>query len=85
MCVANGNISFANAHLNKKSSIASAIKDIANINLNIEIQRHMCDFRHRRVDFCDMCELSVGRLFVFFFLLVSFAFPVAALLLGHEQ
>lgn len=45
----------------------------------------MCDFRHRRVDFCDMCELSVGSLFVFFFLLLSSAFPVAALLLGYEQ
>lgn len=84
MCVANENILFANAHLNK-NSIASTIKDIAKISLNIEIQRHMCDFRHRRVDFCDMCELSVGSLFVFFFLLLSSAFPVAALLLGYEQ
>lgn len=65
--------------------MASTIKDIAKISLNIEIQRHMCDFRHRRVDFCDMCELSVGSLFVFFFLLLSSAFPVAALLLGYEQ
>lgn len=60
-----------------KSSIASTIKDIAKISLNIEIQRHMCDFRHRRVDFCDMCELSVGSLFVFFLLLLSSAFSVA--------
>lgn len=45
----------------------------------------MCDFRHRRVDFCDMCELSVGSYLVFFRLLLSSAFPVADLPLRCEQ
>lgn len=61
------------------SSTISTIRDIAKISLNIERQRHMCDFRHRRVDFCDMCELSVGSDLVFFRLLLSSAFPVADL------
>lgn len=83
MRIANENILFANAHLNKKL-------------YSFYNQRYCKDkLKYRNTEtyvwlqtqeggFCDMCGVLEAFLF-FFFLLLSSAFPVAALLLGYEQ
>lgn len=56
------------------SSIIPTIRDIAKISLNIEIERHMCDFRHRRVDFLWHVWIVCWKLSCFLSLTFVFCF-----------